>query len=70
MFKLESQILLELEFNVRSVTPLDFLGRFSRLLGIDEGSDDVKAAEHIADLCLDFNRYMLINASFLEYKPS
>ena len=70
MFKLESQILLELEFNVRSVTPIDFLGRFSRLLGIDEGSEDAENAEHIADLCLDFNRYMLINASFLEYKPS
>lgn len=70
MFKLESQILLELEFNVRSVTPLDFLGRFSRLLGIDEGSADAENAEHIADLCRDFNRYMLINASFLEYKPS
>ena len=70
MLKLESSILNELEFNIRSVTPLDFLGRFSRLLGLDEGAADAKAAEHIADLYLDFNRYMLLNASFLDYKPS
>ena len=70
MTRLESEILYELEFNVRSVSPLDFLGRFTRLLGIDIMSEDKKAAEHVAELCVDFNRYMLINASFLDYKPS
>ena len=70
MLKLESSILYELEFNVRTVTPLDFLGRFSRLLGIDAGSKDAEAAEQIEDLCLDFCRYMLVNSSFLDYKPS
>ena len=70
LIKLESSVLLELEFNTRAVSPLDFLDRFKRLLGLDQTANDSQAAEHIADLCLDFNLYMLINASFLDYKPS
>ena len=70
MFQLESSILCELDFKIRSINPLDFLGRFTRLLGIDGKCEDTQAAAHIADLCLDFNRYMLVNASFLDYKPS
>ena len=40
------------------------------MLEIDEMAEDKKTSEHIAELCLDFNRYMLINASFLDFKPS
>ena len=70
MLALESSILYELDFEVRGVTPLDFLDRFKRLLNVDERSEDPDAAEHIAALCVDFNKYMLINASFLDYAPS
>ena len=55
---------------MRGVTTLDFLDRFKRLLNIDERSEDLDAAEHIAGLCVDFNKYMLVNASFLDYAPS
>ena len=55
---------------MRGVTTLDFLDRFKRLLNIDEQSEDPDAAEHIAGLCVDFNKYMLVNASFLDYAPS
>ena len=70
MLQLESSVLYELDFDLRAVSPLDILDRFKRLLGVEEMTDDTTVADHIADLCLDFNRYMLINASFLDYKPS
>ena len=70
MLDLESEILVTLDFNLRAVSPIDFLDRFKRLLNLDERSDDPEAAEHIAGLCIDFNKYMLINASFLDYTPS
>ena len=68
MVDFESRLIVELEFGIRFVTPLDFLARFQRLLEL-ESESDVKSTEKIEGLALQFCRYMLINASFLAYKP-
>ena len=65
----ESRLITELEFRIRFVTPFDFLSRFSRLLEIDAENYVGKSIEKIEGLALQFCRYMLINASFLPYKP-
>ena len=67
LINLESSIIRELAFDIRFISPLDFLERLQRLFCVDQADPYSKV---IGDVAKQLCRLMLISSNFLQYKPS
>ena len=69
IISLEREILKELGFGIRYISPVNFLERFQRIFHMDLEESDIKAKE-IGELSRRLCRFMIFSSSFLQYKPS
>ena len=66
---MESSIIRELEFDMRSIGPVPFLERFQRILGLDREEKD-SFSKTVGEIARKYCRFMLIRTHFLDFKPS
>ena len=71
MIDLEEKVLRALEFSCHHVSPIPFIDRYLRLLGIDQDDDeDDLDLIQIANLAIEYSMVMQRSPSFLKYRPS
>ena len=68
VLNLEESILRLLDFNLRSVSPIDFLERYIRIFDLD--SSDSARAKQTAVLSYDYCKFMQRHSCFLPYRSS
>lgn len=65
---LEEHIIRVLDFQLRNVSPIDFLERFLRLFGLDTANS--YRAKQVAILSNDYCKFMQRTSCFLAFRPS
>lgn len=69
LIDLEQKMLTALQFNMSYVSPVAFLARYQRLLGIDQESQN-QDWQQIGGTARDICKYMQRYSVFLSYRPS
>ena len=66
---LESSILVELNFDIRFVSPHRFFERFQRVFELDQEQNE-EISQTVGHIARTFLRYMLLSDKFTEFRPS
>ena len=66
---LETQVIKLLDWDLLVPTPLFFLERYQRIMGVDQESTDPDALR-VGNLARKVMRCMLLSSSILQFKPS
>ena len=63
----ETKVVLELEFSMHFISPIDFLERFLRIFGMDQVTEhNIQVKNFAHHMCM----FTQCNDQFLNYKPS
>ena len=68
LVNLEEDVIRTLDFDLRTVSSIQFLERFLRLFGLD--MEDSKTSRQVVDLTMQYCRFMQRESCFLPFKPS
>ena len=66
---LEASILVELNFDIRFISPHRFFERFQRVFDVDKEQDQ-ELSQTVGHIGKTFLRYMLLSDKFTEFRPS